>query len=99
MDDHIGHVREPFHEPILDHVRRGVRRFERRCAVEPDVEIHEDVVRRAARPDVVTAEHLRNRSDDFAHVVLGDDHLVGENARRMLSDFPSRITDEDYRNY
>ena len=44
MDHHVDELREARHQPVLHHVRGRVRILERRPAVEPDVQIHEDVI-------------------------------------------------------
>ena len=52
--------------------------MQRRVAVEPEVQIQEDVVGRAARSDLLAAEHARHRLHDAR----------GRRARRSRSDRP-----------
>ena len=59
VNDDVHQLRKPGHEPVLDHVRGGMRRLERHVAVEPEVQIQEGIVRRAAGPDFLAADDAR----------------------------------------
>ena len=78
MDDHIGELGKPFHEAVLHHMRRGMRRLERCLAIKPDVQVHKCVIRRPSRSNLMAAEHLGHRLDDLADAVFGNHDLVGE---------------------
>ena len=70
MNDDVHQLREPGHEPVLDHMRGRMRRLERHVAVEPEVQIQEGVVRRAAGPDFLAADDPGDRLDDLADLAL-----------------------------
>ena len=59
-------------------VERHVRR-------QPDVEIEEDVVGRAARPDLMAAEHAGDAHDDRSRSAFGYHHLVAEDSRVVVA--------------
>jgi hypothetical protein len=53
MDDYVDDLWESGHQLVLDDMRCRVRGFERRLAFEPDVEINEYVIGRAAGANVM----------------------------------------------
>ena len=71
------------HQPVLHHVRQRVGVVQRHVGRQPDVQIEEHVVGRAARADVMAAEHARARSARRARDrVLGDHDAIAEDAVR-----------------
>src|SRR5439155_23511130 len=94
MDDHVDNLRVARHEPVLDHMRRGVRLLQRGAAVEPEMEVEEDVIGRASSTNSMTTDRLRYGPYDVPHVVFGNDHLVREDAGRHLRDLPAGMSDE-----
>ena len=60
MDDDIHDFRKPLHEPIFDDVRERMGFAERCVRVQPEMQIDEDVVCRAARADLLGADDSRH---------------------------------------
>ncbi len=48
------------------------------------MEIDEDMIRGSARSQLVAAQDLGHGVDDALEIVGGDDHLIGQDARRVL---------------
>ena len=80
MDDHIDDFGEAGHQPILDDMRECMGFAERGSGVDPQMQIDEHIVSRAARPDLFAADHARHRLDDAADVLLGEHDFIGEDA-------------------
>ena len=80
MDDYVCELGKSFHEAIFHHMRRGVRRLERRLSIEPDVQVHERIIRGASCSNVMAAHHLGHRLDDRADVVFGNHDLVRQDS-------------------
>ena len=70
VDDGVRDLRELLHQPILDDVRQAVGFVERRVAAEPDVQIEERVIGRAARADLMAADDFRHGHHHAPDVLL-----------------------------
>ena len=62
VDDDVHQLRKLRHEPVFDDVGGGMRRLQRHVAVEPEVQIQERVVRRAAGADLFAADDARQQT-------------------------------------
>ena len=67
---------------------------ERRARVDPEVQIDEHGIRRAARADLLGSDDTRYRFHYRADLILGDDDLVCENTRRFPRNLPTGMPDE-----
>ncbi len=94
MDDRVGDLRVVRHQSILDDVRKRVGVDERRVRRQPDVEVEEHVIGRAARADVMAADHAGNAHHDGLEIRLGDDDPIAQDLRRRGRDLHAGVTDE-----
>ena len=94
VDDRVGDLRVPRHQPILDDVREVVRVGEPHVRRQPDVQVEEHVVGRAARADVMAAEHARHAHHDALEIGVGDDDAIAEDAGRGARNLIAGVADE-----
>ena len=91
VDDRIGNLRILLDQAILDDVGELVRARQRHGRGQPDVEIHESVIRGPSDPDLVATEHFRDAHDDIAHdIPLFEHHPVGKDAGGLARDLIAR---------
>ena len=73
---------------------KRVRLDERHVGRQPDVEIEKHMIGRAARANVMAADHARHAQHDALEIGFGDDDAIAQDAGRRRRDLIARVADE-----